>query len=43
NEQQSTGRAEFTLSLPAGLASGVYLLALDTGAGIVSSKLFVAE
>ncbi|GMV53016.1 MAG: hypothetical protein AMXMBFR68_08080 [Ignavibacteria bacterium] len=41
--QQTTGRAEFTLSLPAGLASGVYLLALDTGAGIVSSKLFVAE
>ncbi|MBW7854367.1 MAG: T9SS type A sorting domain-containing protein [Candidatus Kapabacteria bacterium] len=41
--QQSAGRAEFTLSLPAHIASGVYLLALDTGAGIVSSKLFVAE
>ncbi|MCC6330764.1 MAG: T9SS type A sorting domain-containing protein [Ignavibacteria bacterium] len=41
--QQSAGRAEFTLSLPAHIASGVYLLALDTGVGIVSSKLFVAE
>ena len=41
--QQSAGRAEFTINLPAHIASGVYLLALDTGAGIVSSKLFVAE